>query len=154
MQHQPDLLIMDEPTEGLDPLMQRAFFGLMREFQSRGGTLFMSSHVLPEVEELCDRVAIIRDGRLVGEGLVERLRRGRTRTMCVEFREPPSDGLHTPGVEVQAQGGRWWRLAVPGDINPLLRELAAHDLADMVFERPRLEELFVHYHRETPESDA
>ncbi len=147
MQHQPDLLIMDEPTEGLDPLMQQAFFSLMREFQDKGGTVFMSSHVLSEVEELCDRVAIIRDGRLARAGLMEELRRGRSRTMWVEFRGPPPDALRVPGVEVAAREGSWLRLTVSDDINPLLRELASHDLEDMVFERPSLEELFMDYYR-------
>ena len=147
MQHDPELLIMDEPTDALDPLMRQALFGLMREFQARGRTVFMSSHVLSDVEAVCQRVAIIRDGRIVSTGLVEELRRGYTRTMWVEFRTPPSDGLSAPGVSVVSREGNRWRLAVAGDVNPVLRELAGYDLVDLVFERTTLDEMFMDYYR-------
>ncbi len=148
MQHDPDLLVLDEPTEGLDPLMQQAFFSLLRELRDRGHTVFMSSHVLSEVEEVCERVAIIRGGRVVATGSLAGLRRGRVRTMRVEFRGPPPEALQAPGIRVVEREGSRWRLEVSGDINPLLRELATYELADMVFERPRLEELFLDYYRE------
>jgi ABC-2 type transport system ATP-binding protein len=154
IQHDPELLIMDEPTDGLDPLMQQVFFELVREFTARGGTVFMSSHILPEVEELCGRVAIIRDGRVVTTGSVADLRDGRRRSMTVVFRGQPPEDLGAPGVEVVARDGANWQLSVSGDINPLLRELAGYDIEDMVFERPRLEELFMDYYRsEEPSGD-
>ena len=154
MQHAPELLIMDEPTDGLDPLMQQVFFELVREFTARGGTVFMSSHILPEVEELCERVAIIRDGRVVTTGSVADLRDGRRRSMTVVFRGQPPENLGAPGVEVVVKDGANWQLSVSGDINPLLRELAGHDIEDMVFERPRLEELFMDFYRsEEPSGD-
>jgi ABC-2 type transport system ATP-binding protein len=147
MQHDPDLLIMDEPTDALDPLMRQVFFSLVRDFRDRGHTVLMSSHVLSDVEEVCGRVALIRGGRIVGEGLVEELRRGYTRTMWVEFREPPTDGLTAPGIAVVSRNGNIWKLAITGDINPALRELAAYDLVDLVFERTSLEELFMDYYQ-------
>jgi ABC-2 type transport system ATP-binding protein len=147
MQHNPELLIMDEPTDGLDPLMQQVFFALVREFTARGGTVFMSSHILPEVEELCERVAIIRGGRVITTGKVADLRDGRRRSMTVVFRGQPPEKLDAPGVEVVTRDGVTWQLSVPDDINALLRELAGYDIEDMVYERPHLEELFMDYYR-------
>ena len=148
MQHDPDVLIMDEPTEALDPLMRQELFAIIREARDRGATVFMSSHVLSDVEEVCERVALIRDGRIVGTGSVEALREGKARTMEVEFRAPPGGGLAIPGVEVLSQEGATWTLAVSGDINEVLRELAKHDVADMTYERLSLEDLFMGFYGE------
>ena len=148
MQHDPDVLIMDEPTEALDPLMRQELFAIIREARDRGATVFMSSHVLSDVEEVCERVALIRAGRIVGTGSVESLREGKARTMAVEFRAPPPDGFSIPGVEVLSREGTRWELAVSGDINAVLRELARHDLADMTYERLSLEDLFMGFYGE------
>ena len=145
MQHDPELLVMDEPTEALDPLMRQALFAIVREARDRGATVFMSSHVLSDVEEVCERVALIRAGRIVEIGSVDALRRGRARTMHVEFRHPPSR-LDVPGVEVVAREGNRWRLAVSGGVNDLVCELARHDLVDLTYERLSLEELFLGYY--------
>jgi ABC-2 type transport system ATP-binding protein len=147
MQHDPELLIMDEPTEALDPLMRQVFFSLMREFRERGRTVFFSSHVLADVEEVCERVAIIRDGKTVSTGSVDELRAGHPRTMVVEFRQPPTNGLRAAGVAVVSREGNIWRLAVSGDINPLLQELATYDLEDLVFGQTTLEELFMGFYQ-------
>ena len=154
MQHDPELLIMDEPTEALDPLMRQELFGLIREAQDRGATVFMSSHVLPDVQEVCERVALIRAGRIVERGSVDALREGKTRTMVVEFRTPPAGGISAPGVEVLSREGNRWRLAVSGDLNDVVRELAKHDLADMTYERLDLDELFLRYYGERAEEDG
>ncbi|MYA50507.1 MAG: ABC transporter ATP-binding protein [Chloroflexi bacterium] len=148
MQHDPDVLIMDEPTEALDPLMRQELFAIIREARDRGATVFMSSHVLSDVEEVCERVALIRDGRIVGTGSVEALREGKARTMEVEFRVPPTGGLSIPGVEVLSQEDTRWELAISGDINEVLRELAKHDIADMTYERLSLENLFMGFYGE------
>ena len=148
MQHDPDVLIMDEPTEALDPLMRQELFAIIREARERGATVFMSSHVLSDVEEVCERVALIREGRIVGTGSVEALREGKARTMEVEFRQPPEGGLSIPGVEVVSQEGARWVLAVSGDVNEVLRELAKHDVADMTYERLSLENLFMGFYGE------
>ena len=148
MQHDPDVLIMDEPTEALDPLMRQELFAIIREARDRGATVFMSSHVLSDVEEVCERVALIRDGRIVGTGSVDALREGKARTMEVEFRQPPSGVLAIPGVEVLSQEGARWELAVSGDVNEVLRELAKHDVADMTYERLSLEDLFMGFYGE------
>ncbi len=146
MQHDPDVLIMDEPTEALDPLMRQELFSIIRETRDRGATVFMSSHVLSDVEEVCERVALIRDGRIVGTGSVEALREGKARRMEVEFRGPPPVELFIPGVEVLSREGARWELAVSGDINEVLRVLASHDVADMTYERLSLESLFMGFY--------
>ena len=146
MQHDPELLIMDEPTEALDPLIRQELFALIREARLRGAAVFMSSHVLPDVQEVCERVALIRAGRIVETGAVDALRQGKTRTMTVEFRTPPPDGFSAPGVKVLSREGARWRLAVSGDVNDIVRELARHDLADFAYERMDLDELFLRYY--------
>ena len=148
MQHDPDVLIMDEPTEALDPLMRQELFSIIREARDRGATVFMSSHVLSDVEEVCERVALIRDGRIVGTGSVEALREGKARTMEVEFRGAPPDEFSVPGVEVLSRDGTRWELAVSGDINNVLRELARYDIADLTYERLSLESLFMGFYGE------
>ena len=146
MQHDPELLIMDEPTEALDPLMRQALFGLLREARGRGVTVFMSSHILPDVEEICERVALIRDGRIVKTGSVDSLREGRPRTMVVELRDPPDGDVEVGGAQVVSRDGTTLRLAVSGDVNDVLRALARYDLADLVYERLSLDELFLGYY--------
>ena len=147
MQHDPDLVIMDEPTQGLDPLIQQAFFALLRAFRDRGSTIFFSSHVLSEVEQLCQRVAIIREGALVAVEQVRELQRLKVRPMEVEFRGPAPDGFRVPGVEVLARDGPRWRLAIRGDVNPVLRALSRYELEDLVFEQAHLEDVFLEYYR-------
>ena len=157
LQHDPELLIMDEPTEGLDPLMQQAFFQLLLDFQSRGRTIFMSSHILPEVERLCHRVGIIRQGSLVAVEEVEELeemRKRKLRQMEVTLaQDVPHDGLQLPEVVSIQREGRRLRLMVRGDINPILRELAKLDLEDLVFEQPNLEDIFLDFYRPENESE-
>ncbi|MBI4236289.1 MAG: AAA family ATPase, partial [Chloroflexi bacterium] len=152
LQHDPDLLILDEPTSGLDPLIQRALFAILEELRDRGKTVFISSHVLSEVERLCDRVGIVRAGELVAVERMETLRQRRVRQMEVTFAGPaPADGASLPGVLKVAQEGKTWRLVVRGEINPLLRELARYDLQDLVFEQAHLEDIFLDYYRERAE---
>ncbi|MCI0778714.1 MAG: ABC transporter ATP-binding protein [Chloroflexi bacterium] len=146
MQHDPELLIMDEPTEALDPLMRQVLFGIMREARARGVTVFMSSHNLADVEEICERVALIRGGRIVKMGSVEALREGRARTMVVELREPFDGDIDVGGAEVVSRDGNTLRLAVSGDVNDVLRALARYDVADLVYERLSLDELFLGYY--------
>lgn len=148
MQHDPELLIMDEPTQGLDPLVQQAFFSLLRGAQGRGTTIFFSSHVLSEVEELCERVGIIRNGRLVALERVADLRTRRRRRALVKFRGVPPYDLTIEGIEVVARDGAVWTLSVGAELGPLLRELARHDLDDLTLERPGLEDIFLEYYSE------
>ncbi len=156
LQHDPDLLVMDEPTQGLDPLIQQSFFTLLRAARERGTTIFFSSHVLSEVEELCERVGIIRDGRLVAVERVADLRTRRRRRARVRFRNAPPADLQIDGVEIVSRDGRDWELKVGTELGPLLAELARHDLDDLTLERPGLEDIFLEYYSDssTPNSES
>ena len=151
MQHNPELLIMDEPTESLDPLMRQVMFALFHELQARGTTIFMSSHVLADVEEICERVALIRAGRIVRTGVVDDLRADQARMMQVTLRDPASE-LIVNGARIVERDGASARLAIEGDINDVLRSLANHDLVDLVYEHLSLDELFLSYYRDEEEA--
>ncbi len=140
--HDPEVLILDEPTTGLDPLIQQTFFEMLREEQRAGKTIFMSSHVLSEVEALCGRVGIIRDGYLVEVNQVEALRQNRVKRLEVSFRGTPPDVSRWPGVsDANAERDRV-RFAYHGPVLPLLKLLVEQDVADLSINDPSLEEVF------------
>jgi len=144
---QEPLLVMDEPTTGLDPLMQREFLRLVAEARSAGRTVFLSSHNLPEVERTCDRVGIIRDGVIVEVQGVRELLGTHLRTAVILFGSaPPDDALDLPGVSVTEQSGDEWHLAIRGDLRPLLARLATLDLRDLSIRTPEVEEIFMAYY--------
>jgi ABC-2 type transport system ATP-binding protein len=148
-QADPPLLILDEPTEGLDPLMQEAVYAHLAEVRARGRTVFMSSHVLPEVGRLCDRIGVLRDGRLVLEAPVEEVRRLAPRRVHVTFAAevaPPS-GAWPPGVEPTDLGARGWSLSVRGPLGPLMGRLASLPVEDLHVDEPRLEDVVIDYYR-------
>jgi len=140
--HDPDLIILDEPTSGLDPLVQETFGQLIREEQARGKTVFMSSHVLSEVETLCDRVAVIRDGQIVTVDQVENLKKQRVKYVTAEFREAAPNLAQVAGVRDFQADGRKARFTFHGGIDPLIRELAQRSLVDLTVADPPLEEVF------------
>jgi ABC-2 type transport system ATP-binding protein len=145
LQHRPDLLLLDEPTSGLDPLIQQQFYGVIREAKAEGRTVFLSSHILSEVERTCDRVAIIRDGRLTRVDRTAALRDLAHHTVELIFTGPVPlaefEGL--PGVsDVQAED-HTVRMRVSGNITPVVRAAAKYDLADFVSREPSLEETFL-----------
>jgi len=141
-----ELLLLDEPTSGLDPLMELAFRESIHEAKERGQTVFLSSHILSEVEVLCDRVGILRKGRLVDEGTLSELRHLSSQSVEVSFDGPaPSlDGI--PGVHVASAGERTLRLEVSGVIAPLLEALAAYPVRTLESREPSLEEIFLHHY--------
>ena len=151
LQHDPELAILDEPTEGLDPLMQRAFYGILDELRAAGRTIFFSSHVLSEVERVCDRVAIIRQGRLVALEDVEALLARRKRN--VEMRLGPGavlpdlEGVTGVSAVVSADG----RLAcqLEGDVRPFLAAIRDTSIVDLTIEPAHLEEAFLELYHET-----
>jgi ABC-2 type transport system ATP-binding protein len=148
-QTDPPLLILDEPTEGLDPLMQEAFYGLLANVKRKGTTVFMSSHVLSEVERVCDRIALLRKGELVLLSGVQELRRLAVRRVRVFFREDVSANPELPpGHELLEKTPRLWRLTVAGPLSPLLAALAPLPVKDMEVEEPRLEDVVLKYYRE------
>lgn len=150
MQHRPDLLILDEPTEGLDPLAKRALFDLLRQAHGRGATIFFSSHVLAEVEELCDRVALIRAGRLVAVDRIDELRRHLQRRVTVQFAGDPAAfeallAAHPAVSGLTHSEGRWQFLT--GDGPGALRLLAGLPVTDIAIEPPSLEDVFLRLYR-------
>ncbi|HVT00471.1 MAG TPA: ABC transporter ATP-binding protein [Solirubrobacterales bacterium] len=147
--HRPELLILDEPTGGLDPMMQEEFLTLVGEERGRGATVFLSSHELDEVERICDRVGIVRDGALVAvERVPELLGRARRK---VSVRLADHGGLEDlrriPGVSdlTSADGAVSFRFA--GDLDPVVKALAVHRVADLEVARPTLEEVFLGYYQ-------
>lgn len=148
LQHDPPLLVLDEPTEGLDPLVQHEFLLLLTEFKGQGGTVFLSSHILPEVEKVCDQVGIIREGLLVEVQPIEELHRRKVRQMEITFvQEVDPNVFKLPGITVIEQDGKRLRLTIKGDINPVISELAKLPLEDLVFEQAHLEDIFIEYYR-------
>ena len=146
-QHDPSLLILDEPTDGLDPLIQRSFEDLLRELRDRGRTIFMSSHDLAEVERTCERVAVVRAGRLVAEETVAELKRRSRRIAEITFREAVPEAIaRLPRTTLFDREGSRVRLAIEGDVNPLLRFLAAHEIAELTLAAPRLEDVFMAFY--------
>ena len=148
LQHDPELAILDEPTEGLDPLMQRAFYGILDDLRAAGRTIFFSSHILSEVERVCDRVAIVRRGRLVAlEEVATLLARRRRRVELVVDGPPPRlDGL--PGVSDLAVADGRVTLALEGDMRPFLAAIAGAAVRDLTIEPARLEDAFLELYGE------
>jgi ABC-2 type transport system ATP-binding protein len=146
--HDPELLILDEPTSGLDPLMQEEFLAILSEHRDRGGTVFLSSHVLDEVERSCDRVGIIRAGRLIAVEDVEEMRGRAARDVTVRFVEPVAlaELERIPGVEEISGDGATMRFRVRGDLDPVIKAIAGHRVQDLEVTRPALEELFLTYY--------
>ena len=145
LQHRPDLLVLDEPTAGLDPLVQQTFFELLRETVREGRTAFLSSHILGEVEKTCDRVAIIREGRIVAVDRVEALRDLAHHQVELQFGTPVAASLFAgiSGVsDVVAEDHRL-RMRVTGSIAPVVRAAATFDLVDFVSREPSLEDTFL-----------
>jgi len=144
LQHDPELAILDEPTEGLDPLMQRAFYGLLDDLRAAGRTIFFSSHVLSEVERVCDRVAIVRRGRLVALEDVDRLLEHRKRHVELRVAGDPPRLEGVPGVSnvrIAADGRITCQL--DGDVGPFLAAIAGHTVTDLTIEPAHLEEAFL-----------
>ena len=154
LQHRPDLLILDEPTSGLDPLVQQTFFELLRDTVAEGRSAFLSSHILGEVEKTCDRVAIIRDGRIVTVDRVEALRDLAYHQVELRFAAPvpASEFSSLPGVsDVSATAGGL-QMRVTGSMAPVVEAAARHGLVDFETREPSLEQTFLaQYGREVVE---
>ncbi len=148
------LLILDEPTSGLDPLMEVAFRESVMEAKGRGQTVFLSSHILSEVEALCDRVGILRAGRLVDEGTLAQLRHLSSQTVEVTFAGAAPALPALPGVSVASAGANALRLEVSGSIGPLIEELARHEVVSLQSREPSLEEIFLHHYEQAPAQPA
>jgi ABC-2 type transport system ATP-binding protein len=148
------LLLLDEPTSGLDPLMEEAFRLSIREARDRGQTVFLSSHILSEVEALCDRVAILRAGRLVETGTLAQLRHLSALTVQATFDGAVPDLSDVPGVSSLAVDGRVIRCQVRGPVAPLLTALAAANVTELLSREPSLEEIFLAQYGEHGDDQA
>lgn len=146
--HRPELLVLDEPTTGLDPLMQEEFQRMVAEVRAEGRTVFLSSHILREVERVCDRVGIVREGRLVAVEDVGDLRAREVRVLDLRFATPvPASAFRgLPGVhEVEAQGDGI-RLTVAGPLDAVVKAAARHEVVDLTSHEPSLEEIFLRFY--------
>ncbi len=151
--HNPSLIILDEPTSGLDPLMQRRFFDLIREYNRNGTTVLMSSHILPEVQKLCSRVAIIKEGRIVKIEDIHSLRNTAYKKIRIEFKQKtPADFETLPGVSALTRENGETSFLYAGNINDIVRQISLAELNNLTIEEPDLEEIFMHYY--TNESEA
>ncbi len=149
LQSNPDLLILDEPTSGLDPLMQREFFEILKERNRRGTTVFLSSHVLSEIQRNCTRAAIIREGRLIACDSVEQLSQSNAKRISVHGKVDLS-GLD--GIRDKKEGEESVSFLYTGDINKLLHILSAGQISDISISEPDLEEIFLHYYEKEGEN--
>ena len=149
LQHDPELLILDEPTSGLDPLMQREFFAILRERNRAGTTVFLSSHVLSEIQRNCGRAAIIREGRIIACDSVEVLSRTSAKRVGVHGAVDLS-GL--PGVKDRQEQEDGVSFLYSGEMSRLLQTLAAGQVRDLSVAEPDLEEIFLHYYTEGGEA--
>lgn len=151
LMHKPELLILDEPTGGLDPLMQQIFNDLMREVRSEGRTVFLSSHILAEVQAICDRVGILRDGDLKSVETVDRLTHVDIRRVTLEFAEAVPAGAEAtlatvPGVTDVSANEHALSLNLSGDFDPVLRAVSSGYIKDIRIEQPSLEEIFLTFY--------
>jgi len=147
--HSPKLLILDEPTTGLDPLMQSVFFELLRSENRHGMTIFLSSHVLGEVQMLCKRVAIIKEGKIIQVEDIETLRKKQLKKVSVEFNVNYRKEMYSiPGIEQLIPGpDNILSFMYSGDINGLITSLSGQKIINLMIEEPSLDEIFMHYYK-------
>ena len=147
--HRPELLILDEPTQGLDPLVQQTFYALVEEERERGATIFLSSHVMPEVERICDRVGIIRDGQLATVADINELKAKALRRIEFHFADPvPTSAFeHLPGVKDVSTHGNSVLLSIEGSVDAAIKEAGRHDVVSLETGQPSLEEAFLAFYK-------
>jgi ABC-2 type transport system ATP-binding protein len=145
--HDPELVIMDEPTLGLDPLMQREFYTFLKEEQEKGRTFFISSHILSEVEKVCDRVGIIREGNIVAIEDVETLKKKSGRLMEVTFsNDITEEDLIIPQISIVSIENRTVRFKVTGTMDDVIKHLSHFEIKDLVSKGVSVEDIFMHYY--------
>ncbi|MDF2788909.1 MAG: transporter [Neobacillus sp.] len=145
--HEPKLIILDEPTSGLDPLMQQKFFELLEEENSKGATILFSSHILTEVQRLCNRVAIIKEGKIVTVEKISTLKENTYKKFKVETRATPHPNyFNLTGVNKLEVKGNLTSFLFKGNINEVMRKIADIEITNLWIEEPDLEEIFMHYY--------
>ncbi len=146
-QNRPELLVLDEPTDGLDPLIQRNFEEMLQAFRDDGTTVFMSSHDLGEVERTCDQVAVVRSGRLIASGTMNSLKERYSQRVEIDFECAVPDGIDAiAGVEIVHRTEHGVEMRLDHDINPLLGFLATHPVRRMEVRPPELQEVFLSFY--------
>lgn len=146
--HSPKLIILDEPTGGLDPLMQRNFFDLLNEENKKGATIFFSSHILSEVQKLCHRVAIVKEGELIDIESMDTVAEKKYKRFNVTSKQKvEKDFFNMPGVSDLKIMDSQASFLYKGDINTITRKITQLDLVDLFIDEPDLEEIFMHYYR-------
>ncbi len=147
--HRPSLYILDEPTLGLDPLMQREFYKLLFELKKQGYTFFLSSHILPEVERICDRVGIIKDGKIVAVEKIEDLKVKAIRSIEIHFaKEVPIDSFsNLPGIKELGQENNVIRFTVVGSIDAVLKRASQFEVVNIISHEPSLEDIFMSFYK-------
>lgn len=152
--HRPQLLILDEPTSGLDPIMQAKFFDILREEKGRGTTVFFSSHTLSDVQKLCRRVGIIKEGRIIAVEDIETLRKKQLRKIQIEFTHlVRDDEIDCSGIIDPQVHENILNFMFSGNAVSLLKALAGKEIKDLIIEEPTLEEIFMHYYSEEEEQN-
>lgn len=145
--HEPKLIILDEPTSGLDPLMQQKFFDLLMEENKKGATILLSSHVLSEVQRLCNRVAIIKEGRIIKLETVSNLTENNYKKFKLEVRSGiDKNHFNISGVSSLAVEGKTVSFLFKGNVNHIVKKISEVDIANVWIEEPSLEEIFMHYY--------
>ena len=144
--HQPKVIILDEPTSGLDPLMQQKFFNLIKEENKRGATVFFSSHILGEVQKMCSRVAIIKDGSLVNIQDIKTLQKDNYKKIEVSAADLDEKRFAVAGVSNLTKDNGGLKFFYKGDINQIMRLILEKEVSDVTIEEPTLEEIFMHYY--------
>ena len=144
--HQPKVIIVDEPTSGLDPLMQQKFFNLINEENKRGATVFFSSHILGEVQKMCNRVAIIKDGSLVNIQDIKTLQKDNYKKIEVSAADLDDKRFAVAGVSNLTKENGALKFFYKGDINQIMRIILEKEVSDVTIEEPTLEEIFMHYY--------
>lgn len=148
LMHEPQVLILDEPTSGLDPLMQNEFYSLLKEMQNNGTTVLMSSHFLPEIEGVCERVGIVKDGNLIAVDEVEDMSAKHIKTLEVRFEaEPDLSNFKIDQIaRIDNKGDLLYHMEVKGDVNPVIAALAKERVRDITFQPVSLEHLFMEFY--------
>ena len=145
--HEPKLIMLDEPTSGLDPLMQQRFFELIQTENKKGATIFFSSHILSEVQHLCNRVAIIKDGQVIRVEDVKTLREDTYKKITLVGENIDINVFEIHGVTELRQSDHQLGFYFKGDVNNLIEKIQTHSLQDVLIENPSLEEIFMHYYK-------
>ena len=148
--HQPELVMLDEPTTGLDPLMQQEFYRLVEEAKARGGTVFLSSHIIPEVERVCDRVGIIREGRLVAVETIDALKSRAARRLEIHFAGPVDKSIFAslPGIRELKIDNNILSCSIIGSLDTLIKTAARYEVVNVISRETSLEDVFLTYYAE------